>query len=166
MELNSWLKKKLSQGKFITFWPRFWAGLEFVNPSLREAQYLLTLDLDFFVHLPASDSWPLPFETHHFLPDNTAYDTESGSYLDSYSSFKQTRAPVVLMYWKKKYIIKLHVDLAAYNGRHGRLTTKTFALLIQVIWKCCVCLCDTLIRITNYTTNNQKQQQQVRIYRN
>ena len=83
----------------------------------------------------------IPSETHHFLPDNTVYDTESGSYLDSYSSFKQTRAPVVLMYWKKKKnIIKLHVILASYNGRHGRLTTKTFALLIQVIWKSCVCL--------------------------
>ena len=83
---------------------------------------------------------PLPFETHHFLPDNTVYDTESGSYLDSYSSFKQTRAPVVLMYWKKYIYIKLHVVLASYTGRHGRLTTKTFAEFIQVIWKCCVCL--------------------------
>ena len=104
------------------FWPTFWAGLEFVNPNLREGQYLLTLDLDFWVDLPASGSWTLPFETHHFLPNNTVYDTESGSYLDSYSSFKQTRAPVVLMYWKKKkkkniyiyiYIIKLHVVLAS-----------------------------------------------------
>ena len=95
----------------------------------RLGQYLLTLDLDFLVDLPASDSWTLPFETNHFLPDNTVYDTESGSYLDSYSSFKQTRAPVVLMYWKKYiYIIKLHVVLASYNCRHGRLTTKTFAL--------------------------------------
>ena len=98
------------------FWPTFWAGLEFVNPNLREGQYLLTLDLDFWVDLLASGSWTLPFETHHFLPNNTVYDTESGSYLDSYSSFKQTRAPVVLMYWKKKiyiYIIKLHVVLAS-----------------------------------------------------
>ena len=101
MELNNWLKKKLSQGRFMMFWPTFWAGLEFVNPNLREGQYLLTLDLDFWVDLPASGSWTLPFETHHFLPNNTVYDTESGSYLDSYSSFKQTRAPVVLMYWKK-----------------------------------------------------------------
>ena len=101
MELNNWLKKKLSQGRLITFWPRFWAGLEFVYPNLREGQYLLTLDLDFLVDLPAGDLWPLPFETHHLLPDSTVYDTESGSYLDSYSSFKQTRAPVVLMYWKK-----------------------------------------------------------------
>ena len=85
------------------FWPTFWAGLEFLNPNLREGQYLLTLDLDFWVDLPASDSCTLPSETHHFLPDNTVYDTESGSYLDSYSSFKQTRAPVVLMYWKKKH---------------------------------------------------------------
>ena len=144
IEWNNWLKKKLSQGRFMMFWPTFWAGLEFVNPNLREGQYLLTLDLHFLVDLPASGSWKLPSETHHFLPDNTVYDTESGSYLDWYSSFKQTRAPVVLMYWKKKniyiYIIKLHVVLASYNGRHGRLTTKTFALLIQVIWKCCVCL--------------------------
>ena len=103
MELNNWLKKKLSQGRFITIWLRFWAGLEFVNPNLREGQYLLTLDLDFLVDLPASDLWPLPFEAHHLLPDSTVYDTESGSYLDSYSSFKQTRAPVVLMYWKKIY---------------------------------------------------------------
>ena len=103
------------------FWPTFWARLEFVNPNLREGQYLLTLDLDFWVDLPGSGSWTLPFETHHFLPNNTVYDTESGSYLDSYSSFKQTRAPVVLMYWKKKkkniyiyiYIIKLHVVLAS-----------------------------------------------------
>ena len=93
------------------FWPTFWAGLEFVNSNLREGQYLLTLDLHFLVDLPASDSWTLPSETHHFLPDNTVYDTESGSYLDSYSSFKQTRAPVVLMYWKKKNIIKLHVHV-------------------------------------------------------
>ena len=61
--------------------------------------------------------------------------------------------------------------LASYNGRHGRLTTKTFAVLIQVIWKCCVCLLQYFDKvfyikkkITNYTTNNQKQQQQVRIY--
>ena len=33
-----------------------------------------------------------------FLPDKTVYDTERGSYFDSYKSFKHTRAPVVLIY--------------------------------------------------------------------
>ena len=36
------------------------------------------------------------------LPDKTVYDTERGSYFDSYNSFKHTRAPVVLMYCKEK----------------------------------------------------------------
>lgn len=46
------------------------------------------------------------------------YDTESGSYFDSYNSFKQIRAPVALMYCeiKQKYIkyayFGFYVDLA------------------------------------------------------
>ena len=36
------------------------------------------------------------------LPDKTVYDTERGSYFDSYNSFKHIRAPVVLMYCKVK----------------------------------------------------------------
>ena len=36
------------------------------------------------------------------LPDMTVYDIESGSYFDSYNSFKQTRVPVVLMYSRKE----------------------------------------------------------------
>ena len=61
--------------------------------------------------------------------------------------------------------------LASYNGRHGRLTTKTFALLIQVIWKCCVCLLRYFDKVFLYIKNNKsyyKQPkttvQQVRIY--
>ena len=156
IEWNNWLKKKLSQGRFMMFWPTFWAGLEFVNPDLREGQYLLTLDLHFWVDLPASDSWTLPFETHHFLPDNTVYDTESGSYLDSYSSFKQTRAPVVLMYWKKIYIyiIKLHVVLAS----NTTVVTIVWLQKRSPYWSSVVCaFCDTLIRFFLYKEQQIKR---------
>ena len=37
-----------------------------------------------------------------FSPDKTVYEMDSGSYFDWYSSFKQTRAPVLLMYWEFK----------------------------------------------------------------
>ncbi len=35
-----------------------------------------------------------------FVPDNTVYDIDRGSYFVSYNSFKQTRTPVLLMYYK------------------------------------------------------------------
>ena len=59
------------------------------------------------------------------LPDKTVYDTESGSYFDSYNSFKQIRAPVVLMYCKikQKYInhtyFSFYVDLAFVATTEG-----------------------------------------------
>ena len=36
------------------------------------------------------------------LPDKTVYDMDSGSYFVPYNSFKQTRTPVIFMYYDKE----------------------------------------------------------------
>ena len=36
------------------------------------------------------------------LPDRTVYDMDSGSYFVPYNSFKQTRTPVIFMYYNKE----------------------------------------------------------------
>ena len=36
-----------------------------------------------------------------FVPDRTVYEIDSGSYFVAYNSFKQTRKPVLLMYYKE-----------------------------------------------------------------
>lgn len=41
-------------------------------------------------------------QTFYDLPDRTVYEIDRGSYFVSYNSFKQTRTPVTLMYYKKK----------------------------------------------------------------
>ena len=43
-------------------------------------------------------AWNWKAQQEKTLPDKTAYNTDSGSYFFSYSSFKQTRNPVLLMY--------------------------------------------------------------------
>lgn len=40
-----------------------------------------------------------------FVPDKTVYDIDRGSYFVPYNSFKQTRTPVSLMYYKRQLTV-------------------------------------------------------------